>query len=297
MGGWVGWRCLVYVTLTDGGHVPIHPQQKTPSPLNTPQSIFISQSPSPKQEGLRPTVINYNALMEACGKVGDAKAALGFFEQMKVHIWLVCVWFFRCVVVRHGFLNRMGVAAVPSVRGTAVTSPQHPPLNKTTTNKQATGLTPDVVSHSVLIKAHALSGDLDGAFRLLEGMVAEGQVAPTHRTFNPLVDRCARAGGCLSPCLYLCAESYTTPHDTTCTTHHHRPMLHANPTSHSPHTHTARTDLVDRILALMASLPPSLGGPLAPDVVTYNSLLTALAARGETEAAERLVEEMAMGDG
>ena len=47
----------------------------------------------------------------------------------------------------------------------------------------------------------------------------------------------------------------------------------------------------------MASLPPSLGGPLAPDVVTYNSLLTALAARGETLAAERLVEEMVAGGG
>lgn len=54
---------------------------------------------------------------------------------------------------------------------------------------------------------------------------------------------------------------------------------------------------MDRILAQMASLPPSLGGPLAPDVVTYNSLLTALAARGETQAAERLVEGMVAGCG
>ena len=61
---------------------------------------------------------------------------------------------------------------------------------------QAAGITPDVLSHSVLIKAHALSGDLEGALRLLEAMVAEGRVAPTHRTFNPLVDRCARAGAC-----------------------------------------------------------------------------------------------------
>jgi pentatricopeptide repeat protein len=51
-------------------------------------------------------------------------------------------------------------------------------------------------------------------------------------------------------------------------------------------------DLVDRTLALVASLPPSLGGPLKPDVVTYNSLLTALTARGETEAAESLLGEM-----
>ena len=68
--------------------------QLKPTPLHTP-----SLPPSHpnhnhhrqnNQEGLRPTVINYNALMEACGKVGDAGAALGFFEQMKVRMGVCC---------------------------------------------------------------------------------------------------------------------------------------------------------------------------------------------------------------
>jgi pentatricopeptide repeat protein len=51
-----------------------------------------------------------------------------------------------------------------------------------------------VVSHSTLIKAHASAGEFDAAVSLLEEMVGEGRVPPTHWTFNPLIDRCARAG-------------------------------------------------------------------------------------------------------
>lgn len=59
------------------------------------------------------------------------------------------------------------------------------------------------------------------------------------------------------------------------------------------HTNTTgRTDLVDAVLRLMSQLPPSLGGPLAPDVVTYNSLLTAVTARGETQKAEAMLADM-----
>lgn len=97
----------------DGGHACLSIRSRrhsTPSTTPTPSSSPITphrqnnkhpstnQHPHPhpnrhhqnNQEGLRPTVINYNALMEACGKVGDAAAALGFFEQMKVRMGVRC---------------------------------------------------------------------------------------------------------------------------------------------------------------------------------------------------------------
>lgn len=79
-------------------------------------------------------------------------------------------------------------ANLPSLPSPYITPPPK------TTKQNTPGLQPDVVSWSVLIKAHALSGQYDDAVALLRRMVDDARVSPTPRTVNPLVDRCARAG-------------------------------------------------------------------------------------------------------
>lgn len=153
-------------------------------------------------------------------------------------IGIVCRGF-RCVCIL--------VTAMPCDGGKCILT-YHPTPHPSThqhPHPQAAGLTPDVVSHSVLIKAHALSGDLEGALRLLEAMVAEGRVAPTHRTFNPLVDRCARAGACRGKgwivcvcvdgwdgwCLVMIDRWHHPPPPTYHTTPHITPNTQGGPTS------------------------------------------------------------------
>ncbi len=69
---WHGW-------MEEGGG-----GRQTPTQTPTHATNQFTPHPLSSQEGLKPTVINFNALMAACGRVGDARAARGFFEQLQV---------------------------------------------------------------------------------------------------------------------------------------------------------------------------------------------------------------------
>jgi len=51
---------------------------------------------------------------------------------------------------------------------------------------------PDIITYSIIVKGYCLEGDVDRAFKVLEGMKGEDKLAPDEIMYNSILDGCAK---------------------------------------------------------------------------------------------------------
>merc|ERR1719298_304333 len=57
---------------------------------------------------------------------------------------------------------------------------------------RSSGVEPDVITYSTIVKGYCLSGDVDRAFQVLEEMKRDGKYVPDEIMYNSLLDGCAK---------------------------------------------------------------------------------------------------------
>merc|ERR1719213_125387 len=57
---------------------------------------------------------------------------------------------------------------------------------------KSSGVEPDIITYSTILKGYCQSGDVDRAFQVLEEMQRDGKFAPDEILYNSLLDGCAK---------------------------------------------------------------------------------------------------------
>merc|ERR1719375_8886 len=65
-------------------------------------------------------------------------------------------------------------------------------VSKILEDMKSSGVDPDIITYSTIVKGYCLSGDVDKGFEVLEQMKAEGKYVPDEILYNSLLDGCAK---------------------------------------------------------------------------------------------------------